>query len=252
MASLRFRDLLRTKPQSLSLQGFILRGISWRTKTSVSGQPWGVCCLGLSTRPSKEHWINKFLQVIASGLEISQAHWGSSWEPDFILPSWTDTVPFSSPCTYHHGLALIRYYAQCPLANSTSMWNIVPNKDITSSQSNFILVMMFGQVSFFKETSLPRSVQGGDPSHHRLEVPNNLYLNLVSIHHLSRRKISVLCKCGHPCFQNPRWTINTQVDENPISSPTTEVDVVYPLPTQSPTHPQMMKCQYNWLLNRSS
>ena len=113
MASLRFRDLLRTKPQSLSLQGFILRGISWRTKTSVSGQPWGVCCLGFSTRPSKEHWINKFLQVIASGLEISQAHWGSNWEPDFLLPSWTDTVPFSSPCTYHHGLALIRYYAQC-------------------------------------------------------------------------------------------------------------------------------------------
>ncbi len=41
MASLRFRDLLRTKPDSLSVQDFILRGISWRTKTSVSGQPWG-------------------------------------------------------------------------------------------------------------------------------------------------------------------------------------------------------------------
>ena len=34
MASLRFRDLLRTKPTSISLQGHILRGISWRTKTS--------------------------------------------------------------------------------------------------------------------------------------------------------------------------------------------------------------------------
>ena len=41
LASLRFRDLLRTKPESLSIQGHILRGISWRTKTSVSGQPWG-------------------------------------------------------------------------------------------------------------------------------------------------------------------------------------------------------------------
>ena len=29
MASLRFRDLLRTKPDSLTVQGFILRGISW-------------------------------------------------------------------------------------------------------------------------------------------------------------------------------------------------------------------------------
>jgi len=42
MASLRFRDLLRTKPLSISLQGHILRGISLRTKTSVSGQPWGL------------------------------------------------------------------------------------------------------------------------------------------------------------------------------------------------------------------
>lgn len=113
MASLRFRDLLRTKPQSLNFHGFILRGISWRTKTSVSGQPWGVCCLGISTRPSKEHWVTKFLQVIESGLELSRAHWGQNWEPDFLLPAWTDTIPFSSPCSYHHGLALIRYYAQC-------------------------------------------------------------------------------------------------------------------------------------------
>ena len=52
MASLRFRDLLPTKPESLSIQGRILRGISWRTKTSVSGQPWGVCCLGFTARPS--------------------------------------------------------------------------------------------------------------------------------------------------------------------------------------------------------
>ena len=61
MASLRFRDLLRTKPDSLSIQGHILRGISWRTKASVSGQPWGVCCLGITTRPSAKHWVFPFL-----------------------------------------------------------------------------------------------------------------------------------------------------------------------------------------------
>ena len=54
MASLRFRDLLRSKPEALSIQGHILRGISWRTKTSVSGQPRGVCCLGV-TSPSTGH-----------------------------------------------------------------------------------------------------------------------------------------------------------------------------------------------------
>ena len=35
MASLRFRDLLRTKPESVSIQGHILRGIPWRTNPSL-------------------------------------------------------------------------------------------------------------------------------------------------------------------------------------------------------------------------
>ena len=113
MASLRFRDLLRTKPDSLSVQGFILRGISWRTKTSVSGQPWGVCCLGISTRPSGCHWVSRFLEAIEIGITRSRAHWGADWSPDFLLPSWTDSVPFSTPCSYHHALALIRFYSQC-------------------------------------------------------------------------------------------------------------------------------------------
>ena len=38
---------------------------------------------------------------------------GTDWEPDFLLPSWTDSIPFSTPCSYHHGLALIRCLSQC-------------------------------------------------------------------------------------------------------------------------------------------
>lgn len=94
MASLRFRDLLRTKLESLSIQGHILRGISWRTKTSVSGQPWGVCCLGITTRPSVKHWVFR-----------SDRNWQKSW----LLGS-PMAIPFSSPCSYHHALALIRFY----------------------------------------------------------------------------------------------------------------------------------------------
>ena len=113
MASLCFRDLLRTRPDSITVQGFFLRGISGRTKTTVSGQPWGVCCLGVSTRPSKKHWVSRFLEVISIGMERSRQHWGTDWSPDFLLPSWTDSVPFSTPCSYHHALALIRFYSQC-------------------------------------------------------------------------------------------------------------------------------------------
>ena len=84
MASLRFRDLLRTKPSSISLQGHILRGISWRTKTSVSGQPWGVCCLGISTRPS-----------IEDGVVQSQTYWAPTGNQ--ISYSHPGPTPYRSP-----------------------------------------------------------------------------------------------------------------------------------------------------------
>ena len=52
MASLRFRDSEASQNHSASKASHILRGISWRTETSVSGQPWGVCCIGIAARPS--------------------------------------------------------------------------------------------------------------------------------------------------------------------------------------------------------
>ena len=113
MASLRFRDLLRTKPESLSKQRHILRGISWRTKTSVSGQPWGVCCLGFTTRPSTGHWVFRFLEALQLGIDKTRENWGANCTPDFLLPPWTDSIPFSTRCSYHHALALIRFYSQC-------------------------------------------------------------------------------------------------------------------------------------------
>ena len=95
VASLRFRDLLRTKPDSVSVQKHILRGISWRTRTSVSGvsgQPWGVCCLGFETRPSTGHWVFRFLETLQLGIDKSRENWGTNWPPDFLLPSWTDAI----------------------------------------------------------------------------------------------------------------------------------------------------------------
>ena len=111
MASLCFRDLLRSEPDALSVQAHILQGISWRTNTTVSGQPLGLCFLGVATRPSTGHWKFRFLQALQIGIDKSREHW-RKWSPHFLLPSWTDSVPFSSPCSYHHAFALIRFYCQ--------------------------------------------------------------------------------------------------------------------------------------------
>ena len=58
--------------------------------------------LGLPLPGSYPNWNGK-----------SRHHWGPQWSPDFLFPSRTDAIPFSSPCSYHHALALIRFYTQC-------------------------------------------------------------------------------------------------------------------------------------------
>ena len=204
------------KPLSISLQGHILRGISWRTKTSVSGQPWGVCCLGISTRPFQ--WTLDFQVLANSGTRhcTEPSLLGYHGSQIFLLPSWTDSIPFSTPCSYHHGLALIRYFSQCfwlkpPILtphqafllvntqyeihhtgrckdSSISISNNVPNKDITNNQSNFILVTMFGQVFSSNVTFSSRLVLGGDHLLRRHEVLNNLFQSLLSLHHRLPKK----------------------------------------------------------------
>ena len=55
----------------------------------------------------------RFREAIDIGITKSREHWGPQWSPDFLFPSWTDSIPFSSPCSYHHALALIRSYSRC-------------------------------------------------------------------------------------------------------------------------------------------
>ena len=162
MASLRFRDLLRNKPESLSIQGHMLRGISWRTKTSVSGQPWGICCLGVTARPSTGHWVFRSLEALQIGIDKSREHWGPKWSPDFLLPSWTDSVPFSSPCSYHHALALIRFYCQC---NWLSPALLTPEQasNLSTHSMKSTLLAAAGQLNLSLES---RAKQG----HHKKSV----------------------------------------------------------------------------------
>ena len=72
-----------------------------------------VCCLGFTTRPSSYHWVFRFLDTLQFSIDKSKDYWGPQWSIDFLLTSWTDSTPFSSPCSYHHALALVRFYSQC-------------------------------------------------------------------------------------------------------------------------------------------
>ena len=55
--------------------------------------PWGVCCLGITTRPSMKHGVFRFLEAVQIGIDQSRDHWGTPWGPDFLLPSWNRFNP---------------------------------------------------------------------------------------------------------------------------------------------------------------
>ena len=81
MASLRFRDLLRH--QNVCIRTTLGRLLPWHCHTTIQ------YTLGLP---------------IPGNCGIHEpAALGQTMEP-----SWTDSIPFTSPCSHHHGVALIR------------------------------------------------------------------------------------------------------------------------------------------------
>ena len=79
-ASLRFGDVQRCRPDSVTLDGGVIRGLCWRTKTSRSGQPWGCLASGASGSPScgwGPRWVAS-LRAFMSG--------GPPDDLDFLIP----------------------------------------------------------------------------------------------------------------------------------------------------------------------
>ena len=114
-ACLRFGDLQRIRLSSLSLTTQALRGICWTTKTSRSGQPFAVTLTGISGRGPSASWCLAYLARLHASWLATERFWGSSSEPDFmlpILPNWANPsqagVAFQSPMSYTQALPALR------------------------------------------------------------------------------------------------------------------------------------------------
>ena len=114
-ACLRFGDLQRIRLSSLSLTTQALRGICWTTKTSRSGQPFAVTLTGISGRGPSTSWCLAYLTRLHASWLATERFWGSSSEPDFmlpILPNWANPsqagVAFQSPMSYTQALPALR------------------------------------------------------------------------------------------------------------------------------------------------
>eukprot|EP00435_Cladocopium_sp_Y103_P013401 s3009_g3.t1 len=113
-SGLRFADLQRTSPGSLQWDGTTLRGLAWRTKTSVAGTPFGLLARGFLSKGSY-NWLFKYLMHL-DGLLAEHGSPGV----DFVIPSFsTDGLRLPiQPMSYAEGLYFLRYYLQLPWKKS--------------------------------------------------------------------------------------------------------------------------------------
>ena len=117
--SLRFGDIQRIRPSSLSLSAQALRGICWATKTTNQGQPFACRPFGFMGIDVSTSWLVKWLDLLGQALNATCAEWGDEFQPDFILLCLPDYFrqlcpPLSRPMSYLQALVCLRWAIQLP------------------------------------------------------------------------------------------------------------------------------------------
>ena len=107
-ASMRWSDIQRTRPASLSLAGGVLRGSCWKSKNCKQGFPWGVQASGFEGKEQRgwpHVWIaslHEWLASLPAGVKV-----------DYLLPD----MPYDQtgrrclvarPCSYAVALCMLR------------------------------------------------------------------------------------------------------------------------------------------------
>ena len=90
--SLRFGDGQRTSPFSLVVEGLLMRGECWRTKTSKKGQPFALFCCGITGRLPEWGWGHLWFSALGQWLH-SLAN-DVRGNVDFLLP---ESIAIPSP-----------------------------------------------------------------------------------------------------------------------------------------------------------
>ena len=83
----------------MSMDGMVLRGVSYRTKTSRQGMPWAVDGSGFLGCPQKQNqsWPALYLHLLGTAWQPLAAQFGEDWSPDSLFVMWTadEFVPLS-------------------------------------------------------------------------------------------------------------------------------------------------------------
>ena len=115
-ASLRYADLQRTDLSNLSLATNVLRGICRLTKTTRTGQPFGISLFGMTAISPQTCWVTFWLRAVQMALYRTKP-----FQPDFAIPVLNNySAPiFIAPLSYASALKALRWAAQTPWMQRT-------------------------------------------------------------------------------------------------------------------------------------
>lgn len=120
-SGLRFGDIQRSHLSTWQLDRSSLRGLTWRSKTSSSATPFGVCTCGILSKGSLT-WIHRYLQT------LDRLYTGTpAQQIDFALPQFSGGDTPSTPwqaMTYGEALHFLRFYMTLPWSSVTAVLNI--------------------------------------------------------------------------------------------------------------------------------
>ena len=119
-SGMRFADAQRCSYHSFCFDGTSLRGSCWRTKTSSSGQPWGLLASGFMSLGTF-NWVEKWLTTMDDLWHQAKSTNLDMPVPDFLFPKLGTSgieIPWT-PMTYADALAWLRYATALPWKSST-------------------------------------------------------------------------------------------------------------------------------------
>ena len=109
-ASLRFNDAQHVHWNKLILDNISLRASCFQAKSSKSGYPFAVQCLGLIAETPHTSWLLKWLEALNEVWDASITSHGPNFVPDHLFPSLDDSGAIVEPMSYAQTIARLRKY----------------------------------------------------------------------------------------------------------------------------------------------
>ena len=109
-ASLRFNDAQHVFWDKLILDNASLRAACFQAKSSKSGYPFAVQCLGLLSEVPQSSWLLKWLEALNDVWDASVKKYGPLFIPDHLFPKLDGSGAILEPMSYAQTIAFLRRY----------------------------------------------------------------------------------------------------------------------------------------------